>query len=197
MSNGLIIFVRNPELGKVKTRLASTLGDVKALAIYQELLLHTKLIAEKVVAEKGIFYADYINPNDIWDGYQKCLQRGNDLGKRMENAFDALFDIGFKKICIIGSDCYDITSDIINEAFEKLDTYEVVVGPATDGGYYLLGMQAPIKNIFDNIKWSSDQVFEQTKNIIEAEGFTYTLLPMVNDIDEESDLPLILKKIIE
>jgi uncharacterized protein len=194
MKNGLIIFVRNPVLGKVKTRLAATLGEEKALSIYQKLLLHTKSVAGEVIAEKKIFYADDINTNDIWNGYRKEQQYGNDLGERMKNAFSVFFESGYKKVCIIGSDCYDLTSKIINEAFEKLNTHEIVIGPAQDGGYYLIGMKISLKNVFEDIQWSSNQVFSQTKKLIEANHYSYTLLPILNDIDEESDLPQILKK---
>jgi uncharacterized protein len=188
MKSALIIFVRNPVLGKVKTRLANTMGNKNALAVYKHLLQHTKNIVKDTAFAKGIFYADFINNNDLWDGYKKCLQRGNGLGERMHNAFAALFESGFKKVCIIGSDCYELTPEIINTAFKKLDTASIVIGPATDGGYYLLGMQAPLKNIFENISWSSEQVFAQTKKIIEQHRYSLSLLPVLNDVDEEKDI---------
>jgi uncharacterized protein len=188
MKSALIIFVRNPILGKVKTRLAATMGNEKALAIYKFLLQHTKAIVENTTVKKFIFYANDVNDNDLWDGYKKKLQLGNDLGERMHNAFAALFESGFKKVCIIGSDCYELTPEIINTAFKKLDTASIVIGPATDGGYYLLGMQAPLKNIFENISWSSEQVFAQTKKIIEQHRYSLSLLPVLNDVDEEKDI---------
>lgn len=188
MKQALIIFVRNPVLGKVKTRLAATVGNKKALAVYKHLLQHTKDIIRNTTAEKFVFYADDINENDLWNGYKKRLQHGNNLGERMHHAFAYLFEQGYKTICIIGSDCYELTSEIIAAAFKQLDLSDIVIGPATDGGYYLLGMQAPLKNVFENIGWSSEQVFAKTKKIMDQYNYSYSLLPVLNDVDEEKDI---------
>jgi len=191
MSGALIIFVRNPVLGKVKTRLAETMGDEKALAVYQFLLAHTKRIIEKIEAEKFIFYADFINQHDLWDGCYKKLQQGSDLGERMENAFETVLELGFKKVCIIGSDCYELNTAIIADAFESLDAFATAIGPANDGGYYLLGMQAPMKNVFKNISWSTEQVFAQTEKLIKHQQYSLHILPSLNDVDEEDDINFI------
>lgn len=191
MNDALIIFVRNPLLGKVKTRLAATMGDEKALAVYQLLLAHTKSITEKVTCKKFIFYADFINQNDLWDGYNKNLQQGNDLGERMQNAFETVIALGFKNVCIIGSDCYELSTTIIMDAFKSLEACATTIGPATDGGYYLLGMQAPVKNIFQHINWSTEKVFTQTKRLIEQQHYSLHLLPALKDVDEEEDINFI------
>jgi hypothetical protein len=188
MKNALIIFVRNPVLGKVKTRLAATIGNEKALLVYQHLLQHTQSITPNIPATKFIYYADFINNNDIWNGCEKRLQSGNDLGERMKNAFEELFDLGFEKICITGSDCYELTSEIINEAFENLYSRKTVIGPAADGGYYLLGMQFPFKDLFSAIEWSTKTVFIETINKINAQSLNCHLLTSLNDIDDENDL---------
>ncbi len=122
MKSALIIFARNPVLGKVKSRLAATLGEEKALLIYKALLTHTHNISIKLSADKFIFYEDYINDDDLWENhiYKKFLQQGDDLGSRMKNAFSYLFEKKYEKIVIIGSDCYELSMDIIIEAFNLL-----------------------------------------------------------------------------
>ena len=122
MTSALIIFVKNPVLGKVKTRLADALGEENALMIYQKLLQHTCLITTNIFADKYVFYSEYINHNDLWKNevYKKELQYGNDLGERMKNAFEMLFQRGYKEVVIIGSDCYELTEEIIMNAFDQL-----------------------------------------------------------------------------
>jgi len=188
MKSALIIFVRNPLLGKVKTRIAATIGDENALVIYKHLLQHTKNITESLPVTKFVFYADEVTTNDLWNGYEKWLQSGTDLGERMSNAFESLFKKGFTKIVIIGSDCLELDEKMILDAFLKLNEYEIVIGPATDGGYYLLGMKSPFKNLFENIIWSSNIVFNETIKQIEKRNLTLFLLPILNDVDEEKDI---------
>jgi rSAM/selenodomain-associated transferase 1 len=191
MAQALIIFVRNPVLGKVKTRLAATMGNEKALAVYKHLLQHTRNITQHLPVTKFVFYADFINHDDVWNGYEKRTQNGKDLGERMHNSFKELFAEGYKKICIIGSDCYELTQEILTEGFKKLNTVENVIGPATDGGYYLLGMQSPLKNLFTNIIWSSESVFTETKNKILESNYSLYVLQTLTDVDEEKDIKFI------
>ena len=132
--------------------------------------------------------ADEINENDLWNGDEKRLQKGQDLGDKMKNAFEELFENGFEKITVIGSDCYELTSQILTDSFNFLDTSEIVIGPATDGGYYLLGMHSPFKNLFENIAWSRENVFAETKKKIEQNNFSLYVLPALNDVDEEKDI---------
>ncbi len=188
MKNALLIFVRNPVLGKVKTRLAATIGNEKALLVYSHLLQHTQTITATLPATTFVYYADFINEDDVWNGYEKRLQSGNDLGERMKNAFSQIFNTGYSNICIIGSDCYELSSKIITEAFTALEIYNTLIGPASDGGYYLLGMQHPLKDVFSKIEWSTKNVFNETLNRINALSLTYHLLPQLNDIDDEADL---------
>ena len=119
--NLLLIFTRNPELGNVKTRLAKTIGDEAALAIYKFLLEHTKQVTKNLPCDKAVYYSVKIREHDIWNPtiYQKKAQEGNDLGIRMHNAFQQAFSDGYEKVVIIGSDLPDLTSEHINEAFER------------------------------------------------------------------------------
>ena len=197
MKRGLIIFVRKPELGKVKTRLAAAVGDERALFIYKNLLQHTFLISKATDADKFVFYANEIEQNDIWDAHRffKEMQSNDDLGGKMKEAFESLFKKEYTMVVIIGSDCFELTTQIIEQAFLSLDNNELVIGPAKDGGYYLLGMKRLHENLFLNKKWSTENVFADTIDMIEQEGLTYKVLPILTDVDEENDLPQEWKKI--
>ncbi|TCK67427.1 hypothetical protein DFQ05_1203 [Winogradskyella wandonensis] len=188
MTNALIIFTRNPELGKCKTRLAKSVGDEEALKIYKHLLQHTADVTKTVNAERFVFYSENIHQNDIWDNafFNKQLQEGNDLGERMQNAFETLFLKDFKKIIIVGSDLLDLDTTIIETAFEKLDKNDAVIGPAADGGYYLLGMRSLNKNVFKNKDWGTETVLEQTKKDFFSDSLY--VLETLNDIDYLEDL---------
>ena len=194
----LIIFYRNPELGKVKTRLAVKVGEEKALAIYLMMASHTKAIAEKVKIDKVIYYTDFIDREDNWpnEKFDKKLQHGIDLGERMARAFANGFGAGFERICVVGTDCFELTAEIIAEAFHELEQTEVVIGPAKDGGYYLLGMTRLIAPLFKNKKWSTDTVYDDTINDLNKIGQNFSKLECLTDVDEEKDLPASVKKLL-
>lgn len=191
----LIIFYRNPLLGKVKTRLARTLGDSAALNIYHQLVAHTKSITEQVLVDKAVYYSAYIDLQDIWnnDHYQKRLQAGHDLGQRMSNAFKHGFESGYSSICIIGTDCFELEAASIDEAFLALQYSDAVIGPARDGGYYLLGMNAFHPELFANKTWSTSAVYASTIQDFADQGLRYHNLPLLSDVDIEDDLPDSLK----
>ncbi|WP_296311253.1 TIGR04282 family arsenosugar biosynthesis glycosyltransferase [Winogradskyella sp. UBA3174] len=184
----LIIFTRNPELGKCKTRLAKTVGDESALNIYKYLLQHTADIAKKVNAARYVFYSQNINIKDIWssDLFNKKLQKGEDLGLRMYNAFLELLDHGYEKVIIIGSDLLDLNETIIEQAFDELSLNDVVIGPADDGGYYLLGMKTMHQQLFKNKDWGTDTVRKATLNNLK--NSSVSLLDNLNDIDTFEDM---------
>jgi len=184
----LIIFTRNPELGKCKTRLAKSIGDQSALDVYKYLLQHTATVSKQVNADRFVFYSEAIQHNDIWDEthFNKKLQTGNNLGERMQNAFQELFNSGYKKILIIGSDLLDLNAKIISEAFQNLGENDVVIGPAKDGGYYLLGIKKPHKTVFDIKDWGTETVYEQTLSKL-SDNKVY-VLEVLNDIDYVEDL---------
>ena len=186
--NLLLIFTRNPELGKSKTRLAKTIGDQTALEIYKFLLKRTQEIAVKVNADKAVYYSVKVRNNDIWDSsiYQKYQQFGEDLGVRMKNAFKNGFDAGYKKVIIVGSDLYDLSSKIIDSAFQKLESNDFVIGPAEDGGYYLLGMNFLQEDIFENKDWGTETVRKDT--LVNLKDKKVFLLQMINDVDVFEDI---------
>jgi len=184
----LLIFIRNPELGKVKTRLSKTIGDDAALTIYTYLLQHTTTITESVKADKFVFYSEKIKKNDFWDNsiFRKKLQEGKNLGNRMENAFTELFLLGYEKAVIVGSDLFDLQAEHIENAFISLDNHDVVIGPAKDGGYYLLGMKRLHKRVFQNKKWGTETVRKNTLQDLQNESVF--LLEELNDIDIYDDM---------
>ncbi|TYA53113.1 glycosyltransferase [Formosa maritima] len=189
MTNNLIIvFIRNPEIGKVKTRLAKTIGNQSALNIYKHLLNHTEQTLRELDCDKAIFYSEKVNENDIWNAnsYQKHQQIGEDLGSRMLHAFKYAFDNKYEKIIIVGSDILDLKPDHISETFLKLESHDVVIGPALDGGYYLLGMKQLQPHIFNNKSWGTATVLEDTLKDLQL--LDVYLLEELNDIDTFEDL---------
>lgn len=183
----LLVFIRNPELGKVKTRVAAKTGDQKALEIYELLLQKTFHICSQLTEIKVIvYYSDFIDTKDNWnnDIFEKRLQVGKNLGERMAKAFqDNLVEAD--KVVLIGSDCPYLTSNIIEHTFELLAENDVVFGPATDGGYYLLGMKSFNSSLFENISWSTSDVLKQSLAQIPELKTAFTL--ELNDIDTIED----------
>lgn len=196
----LLIFVKNPVKGTVKTRLAKTIGDEGALKIYEALLRRTRAVANEIEnIDKAIFYSDIIEDDDLFDkhDYQKFAQTGNDLGERMYDAFKQSFSNRYFRVVLIGSDCYTITPEIIQQAFRALREKDVVIGPAEDGGYYLIGMRRLIPKFFRDKAWSTSDVFLDTLLDVKEEGYSYEILPTLSDIDREEDLPKELRKLLD
>ncbi|MCB0493211.1 MAG: TIGR04282 family arsenosugar biosynthesis glycosyltransferase [Cyclobacteriaceae bacterium] len=187
----IIIFYRNPELGKVKTRLAATLGDDKALAVYLRLVNHTQSITKDLIMDKMVCYSHHVDTEDCWDNttYQKQIQKGNTLGDKLEHAVKHAFDQGYQYVGVIGSDCFELTEDILKNSFLKLQTNDAVIGPAKDGGYYLLGMRKFVTEFFKNKEWSTATVAKDTINDFKRLGLTHFVLPVLSDVDREEDLP--------
>jgi len=186
----LIIFVKNPIEGEVKTRLASSLGDEKALEVYQQLLKITAGVAEDVNAEKLVSYSKYVEESDDFDEtiFDKSVQKKGNLGEKMKHAFRDGFDEGFNRIVLIGSDCPEITQSLIDEAFIELSEADSVIGPSDDGGYYLIGLSRFMPEIFDDVEWSTSSVFSSTITTLDDLEATYHVLKKLNDIDTENDL---------
>lgn len=187
-NNALIIFTRNPQLGKVKTRLAKTIGNEKALKIYKDLLLHTMETTKNLNCEVFVFYDKKIEENDIWSNeiYHKFVQIGEDLGEKMQNAFQKLFDLNYQNCIIIGSDLFNLNEKIITDAFQILEKNDTIIGPAEDGGYYLLGLKKIIPEIFKNKNWGTDSVLADTLKDVENLKIDFT--KKLNDIDTFEDL---------
>lgn len=186
----LIIFSKNPEAGQVKTRLARDIGEKKALEIYEILREHTALVTAKVSAERMVFYSSFIPSSDLFrtTTFSFRLQEGVDLGERMFHAIRSGFEAGFHHIVLIGTDCYELSSEILDEAFRALDRSDAVVGPATDGGFYLIGLNKLLPKLFLNREWSTSAVLRESIRILQCHEIPYELLSELSDIDTFDDL---------
>ncbi len=192
--NLLIVFVKNIILGKVKTRLAKTIGNDKAFFVYKELVKITEDATQEIKnCDIHIYFSDVVIKTK-WLGFEKFVQEGENLGVKMQNAINNGFEYGYKKVLLIGSDLPDISSSIIQEGFKSLQKNDIVFGPAEDGGYYLVGMKKMHSIIFENKPWSTKELLNITLN--ELSDKKIHLLKTLNDIDEYKDLinyPSLLK----
>lgn len=193
-STAVILFGRYPHPGKVKTRLASTLGDHQASAIYKACCENIFAELEKIDVEvqRFFFYADDSDAASVqaWvpHSFTSIPQHGGTLGERMSNATAYSFGLTNQRCIIIGTDVPDISSRLIRQAMEGLETADLVIGPSHDGGYYLLGMKRHLPALFEDIPWSSDRVLAGTLGVIQQQELSYVLLPELIDIDIEEDL---------
>jgi uncharacterized protein len=199
--NSVIIFAKYPEEGKVKTRLAKSFGYEFAAGFYRAMTDHLLNVCRTLPEQDfslDLFYNDLTKTEQInkinGNRFVIHLQEGNNLGEKMKNAFHLQFKKGFKKIVIIGTDCPEINADILLKSFEELSNSDIVIGPSSDGGYYLLGMKMQHPFLFEGIEWSSDRVLSETLVKIKEKNLILFQLPELNDIDTEEDLRLWLSK---
>lgn len=152
------------------------------------LLAHTRAVAQAVRAQRLLFYSEHINRQDEWpeSAFLKFRQEGDDLGQRMQHAFETALHQADSAV-IIGSDIPGLSSRIIENAFEQLETHDFVIGPARDGGYYLLGMKSLQAELFREISWSTSRVFEETVFRMEQLGKSWAPAPLLSDVDEAED----------
>jgi hypothetical protein len=186
----LIVFSKNPMAGCVKTRLAASIGDREALEVYETLRSLTGQAAAKAESERAIFYSDFLPETDLLltGNAEAHLQEGNDLGERMHRAFLKGFGLGFRQIVLIGTDCPALSTFLIDRAFECLTGDDVVMGPARDGGFYLVGMNSPLPELFLDRAWSTKEVLNDSLRIIREHRLSCELLPALSDIDTIDDL---------
>ncbi|MEJ2477561.1 MAG: TIGR04283 family arsenosugar biosynthesis glycosyltransferase, partial [Desulfobacterales bacterium] len=196
----LIIFTRFPETGKTKTRLIPALGAKGAAHLQRQMTEHIIATAAKVSNRPGLTIEVYHEGGNTglmqkWLGPQFSYrpQEGGDLGRRMARAFAAAFQDSKGAAVIVGSDIPEISADIIQQAFEGLQKHDLVLGPARDGGYYLIGMNNTIPaqtytRLFENINWGSGQVLSQTLQTARESGLRFILLESLGDVDCPADL---------
>jgi len=184
----VLVFCKNQIIGKVKTRLALNIGQKKALLIYSELVNKTATVVNSLSSEVHIYYSDYIEENDNFDSskIKKFIQKGNNLGDRMINALNVSFK-NFSPIVIIGSDLWELEISDIKDAFGILKKKNIVIGPSTDGGYYLIGMNYLDTKIFENKNWGQQSVLNETIRDIDDKTKIH-LLDEKTDIDTYDDL---------
>jgi len=162
--NLLIVFVKNLIVGNVKSRLALSIGYNNALDIYTDLVYKIHQTTLDIPFDKQVTYSSCIETRDIWEPeiFNKTLQRGNNIGERMNDAFEKAFEAGYENVDLIGSDIINLKSEILLNAFDQLQQSDTVLGPSMDGGYYLIGLKKPIKQFFKSKDWSTHKVFIQT-----------------------------------
>jgi uncharacterized protein len=190
----IILFVKAPTRGQVKTRLATTLGEDVALGLYRNFGLDILNTLEQTGPPVRICYDPPGSLKEVtgWlgSGRQYLPQEGSDVGERMENAFHQAFSRGFSRAVLIGSDIPDLPPALFTDALRSLDDHDAVIGPARDGGYYLLGFrnESFLPAVFRGIPWSTGAVFEQTMAIIDRTGRRVHVLPVWQDVDTVQDL---------
>lgn len=183
----VIVFVKNIKLGKVKTRLAATIGNQAAFDVYAQLVNVTEKAIKNLKTDKRIYFSEAV-VKTMWQNEYKTVQHGIDLGERMQNAFKQGFQDGYERIVLIGSDLPDITESQINAGLQELRTKDVVFGPAEDGGYYLVGFSKFHDFVFQNKPWSQDNLLEETLAELKQNRVTFSTLETLNDIDTFEDL---------
>ncbi|MCW5313728.1 DUF2064 domain-containing protein [Nostoc sp. KVJ3] len=193
----LIIFTRYPEPGKTKTRLIPALGNFGAVNLQRKMTEHT--ISQVQELQKAIaismevrFAGGNSQLMQNWLGLDLVYQSQGegDLGSRMARSLFDAFQSGAEKAIIIGTDCPGVNAQILTTAFEKLQTFDLVLGPAIDGGYYLIGLRQPIPELFINIEWGTAQVFQKTVDIAQKLNLSHTNLSPLADVDRPEDLPI-------
>jgi rSAM/selenodomain-associated transferase 1 len=191
----LLVFAREPELGRVKTRLAAGIGAEAALAVYRELLALTAAAVAAAQVPATVWLAeapagaDPTQPRPEWPGLPWREQpAAGALGVRMAQAFEAAFAAGAGRVVVIGTDCPGLSAALLRQAFDELLTHELVVGPADDGGYYLLGMNKLEADLFLNKAWSTATVLPDTLADAARLGLRVARLPILHDVDSAQDL---------
>lgn len=192
----LIIFTRYPEPGRTKTRLIPALGAEGAAALHRRLTEQALATARRLAAQHAVALEVRYTGGDaaamrqwLGTGLYLCEQGEGDLGSRMREAFHTAFEEGCERVVIIGADCPGLTSDVLSSAFAALHRHDLALGPASDGGYYLIGLRRTVPQLFDGIAWGADSVLWRTLQIARGLGLQFVLLEQLDDIDRPEDLP--------
>lgn len=198
--NCAILFIKEPVRGQVKTRLAVTVGADRAVELYRCFVEDIISMLDGLNVSTCCCYQGPGGAEALgnWLGRRRSYvcQSGANLGQRMANAFRSAFASGFSKVVLIGSDLPDLPGDIVRQALAALDTHGVVIGPSRDGGYYLIGFTAAhfLSQVFENLCWSTDRIFEQTMGILNNQGVNTHVLPRWHDVDTWSDLQDLIRR---
>jgi uncharacterized protein len=197
MTETLIIFSRYPEPGKTKTRMIPALGALGAAELQREMTEYTLKTAIALRSFRNVEIEVHFAGGDIqsmkeWLGedFDYIPQVSGDLGHKMRLAFERAFTLNNQRVVIIGTDCPDIDQSILTKSFNSLEHHDLVLGVAEDGGYYLIGLNQPIVELFHNITWGTEQVLNQTKNIAQQLKLDVHYLPTLADVDRPEDLKI-------
>lgn len=193
----LIVFVRFPEPGKSKTRLIPSLGPAGAAELHRQMVEHTlqwaRKLRERIPLSIEIrFTGRPLETFRRWLGpaFSYAEQGEGDLGRRMHVSFQEAFRGNLKKVILIGTDIPDLSADLVEGALVLLNSSDLVLGPAEDGGYYLIGLRRAVPELFQEIPWSTAEVLQKTRQIAEGKRLFYSLLPTLQDVDRPEDLPV-------
>ncbi|MEH1933556.1 MAG: TIGR04282 family arsenosugar biosynthesis glycosyltransferase [Nostoc sp.] len=193
----LIIFTRYPEPGKTKTRLIPVLGTVGAANLQRQMTEHTIFQVQELqkaiaISVEVCFAGGDSQLMQDWLGLDLVYQSQGegDLGLRMARSLRNAFQSGAEQVIIIGTDCPGVNAQILATAFQKLHAFDLVLGPAIDGGYYLIGLRQPIPELFVNIEWGTAQVFQKTVDIAQKLNLSHVNLSPLADVDRPEDLPI-------
>ena len=190
----VLFYVKYPEEGQVKTRIAGTLGDERAAELYRHLVADMLGVLAGVDAPLFLCYipagAKKRLARWLGQGYRYVPQRGGDLGERMSNSFMYAFSRGYGRAVLIGSDIPELSVPIVRRALEALTANDAVLGPATDGGYYLIGFRREgfRPEVFAGMQWGSDRVLADTLKVLQHSGTSCALFPALDDVDTMEDL---------
>jgi uncharacterized protein len=196
----VLLFLKVPGVGRVKTRLAAEIGQDRATELYRCFVEDIIAMLDRIGIDVQCCYepAGAEAVLSEWLGGQRsyAVQVGDDLGRRMEHAFRGAFREGVSQAVLIGSDIPDLAAEIVELAFTELGTKDVVIGPSSDGGYYLLGFRGErfVPEVFEGIRWSTDHVFDQTTAILSRNGLNVSVLPVWHDVDTRSDLDALIER---
>ncbi|WP_019504067.1 TIGR04282 family arsenosugar biosynthesis glycosyltransferase [Pleurocapsa sp. PCC 7319] len=197
MTETLIIFSRYPEPGKTKTRMIPALGAEGAAELQRQMTEHMLTIAKKYKSFRNVSIEVHFAGGNgelmlEWLGNKTeyIPQVSGDLGHKMHLAFDRSFKLGNQRVVTIGIDCPDINQEILENAFNSLQKQDLVLGPAKDGGYYLIGLNQTLPQLFQNIDWGTEKVLNQTKYIAQQLNLSIHFLPTLSDVDLPQDLTI-------
>jgi uncharacterized protein len=191
----LIVFTRYPQVGKAKTRLIPALGEAGAMALHRQMAEHTLAQVQKLQVLRPLevevrFTGGDRDQMQNWLGHDLhyVLQGEGDLGERLVRSLQSAFTNGVESVVVIGTDCPDLSAALMAQALDALHNHDLVVGPARDGGYYLIGLRRLVPELFQGIAWSTAAVFQQTIAIAQTLNLQVTTLPTLADVDRPEDL---------
>ncbi len=194
MKRVILLFVKWPEPGRVKTRIAATVGAARAAEIYKALVAAVCARLPRAVpvivwfdpAEKREEIRGWLGPM-LPQAVEWLAQAPGDLGARLKRAFADAFAAGWERVAVVGSDCVDISGAIFDDAWSALESADVAAGPTRDGGYYLLALRTENAALFENIRWSTEHTLADTEGRAEAAGLRVRRLEMLDDVDTAED----------
>ncbi len=199
-SNALVAFAKYPEAGKVKTRLGESIGDDLAASTYRYFVRH--ILHKHQAQDEKYDTLCAVTPAEKLPAFERefagarkyfAQAHSPDLGQRLIHASKLVFENGYKKLAIIGTDSPALAAEFIEQAFQQLEENDLVLGPAKDGGYYLIAMKKSHESLFRGVRWSSDQTLQDTLAIALRNEMTFCLLPQHFDIDEIDGLRFLLQ----